>query len=265
MNVAIAPLWPFALFSLVGMTATWVLQLKTRNAGYVDVAWALMLGVAALYFCWVGQGDISNRALIAGMGGLWGFRLGLHLCARVLHESEDGRYAYLRSHWQGHQGKFLGFFLFQSGLTVLFSLPFLAVAQNPQAPTSWALIAALTFWLSSWIGESIADRQLAQFRADPSHRGKTCRVGLWHYSRHPNYFFEWLHWIAYVILAFGSPLFWFSVLGPVLMFLSLRFVTGIPFVEAQSLRSRGDDYRAYQRSTNAFFPWPPRNENPDQS
>jgi steroid 5-alpha reductase family enzyme len=261
MIVALHPLWPFAVFAIVVMTLVWLLQKRTRNAGWVDVAWALMLGCAALYFGWAAAGDICARALIAAMGGLWGFRLGLHLCARVLHEPEDGRYAYLRQHWQGDQGKFFGFFMFQAGLTVLFALPFLAVAQNPNTPGKLTAAIAAAIWICSWLGESIADRQLAKFRADTRNRGKTCRAGLWRYSRHPNYFFEWLHWMAYVILAVGSPLFWFSAAGPILMFLSLRFVTGIPYVEAQSLRSRGDDYRDYQRTTNAFFPWWPRASN----
>ncbi len=259
MSAALAPLPAFAVVALLVMIAVWELQRRTRNAGYVDVAWALMLGCAALYFGWIGTGDIHARTLIAAMGGLWGFRLGLHLVARVLAEPEDGRYAHLRAHWKDDQTKLLGFFVFQAGLTVLFALPFLAVAQNPQAPSVLAAAAAIAIWLISWLGASIADRQLTRFRGNPGNRGQTCRVGLWRYSRHPNYFFEWLHWFAYVILAIGSPLFWFSVAGPVLMFLSLRFVTGIPFVEAQSLRSRGDDYREYQRTTNAFFPWWPRN------
>jgi steroid 5-alpha reductase family enzyme len=255
---ALQPMWIFAPFAVVVMALVWLLQIRTRNAGYVDVAWALMLGCAALYFGWAGEGSVTARVLIAVMGGLWGFRLGLHLCARVLHEPEDGRYAFLRMHWQGHQGKFFGFFMFQAGLTALFALPFLTVAQNTSILGTPAIAAALILWISSWLGESIADRQLARFRADTKNRGKTCRAGLWRFSRHPNYFFEWLHWFAYVILAVGSPLFWFSVAGVVMMFVSLRFVTGIPYVEAQSLRSRGDDYRSYQRSTNAFFPWWPR-------
>lgn len=258
MSQALQPLWPFAAFALVVMILVWLLQIRTRNAGYVDVAWALMLGIAALYFGWAASGNVVARALIATMAGLWGFRLGLHLCARVLHEPEDGRYAFLRTHWHGDQLKFLAFFVFQALLTVLFALPFLAVAQNPAAPNGVMIAIAVAFWLTSLIGESVADRQLARFRADAGNRGKTCRAGLWHYSRHPNYFFEWLHWFAYVVLAIGSPLFWFSVAGPILMFFSLRFITGIPYVEAQSLRSRGDDYRDYQRSTNAFFPWWPR-------
>ena len=142
-------------------------------------------------------------------------------------------------------------------LIVLFALPFLAVARNRVASSS-QLSAGVAIWLVSVIGESIADRQLARFRADPVNRGRTCRQGLWRYSRHPNYFFEWLHWFAYVCLAMGSPLAWLAWSGPVVMYLFLRWISGIPYTETQALRSRGEDYRAYQRSTPMLFPWFPR-------
>ncbi|MBV8853549.1 MAG: DUF1295 domain-containing protein, partial [Sinobacteraceae bacterium] len=99
---------------------------------------------------------------------------------------------------------------------------------------------------------------LARFRANPAHRGKTCRAGLWRYSRHPNYFFEWLHWFSYVAFAVGAPLGWLALAGPLLMYVFLRYVSGIPYTEAQALRTRGDDYRDYQRRTSMLFPWPPR-------
>lgn len=145
------------------------------------------------------------RVALGLLGGLWGSRLALHLWRRVRSEPEDGRYRYLREHWQSHQGKIFGFFMAQALLVVLFALPFAAVAANSHAGlTPWTVAAALA-WLLSVGGESLADRQLARFRADPANKGRTCREGLWRYSRHPNYFFEWLHWFTYVLLAVGSP------------------------------------------------------------
>jgi len=142
---------------------------------------------------------------------------------------------------------------------VLFALPFAAVARNPQASAPW-LVAAVALWLLGVLGESIADAQLARFRNDPSNRGKTCRDGLWRYSRHPNYFFEWLHWFAYVLLAIGSPISWLAWTGPVVMYAFLRWISGIPFTEAQALRTRGEDYARYQRSTPMLFPWFPKED-----
>ena len=125
--------------------------------------------------------------------------------------------------------------------------------------TVWAIFAVLT-WIVALGGEWIADNQLAAHRADPAMKGKTCRRGLWKYSRHPNYFFEWLHWFAYVFLAVGTGLGWVtaSLVGPALMLSTLVWATGIPYTEAQALRSRGDDYREYQRTTSVLIPWFPR-------
>lgn len=240
------------------MIATWWLQLRTRNAGYVDVAWAALMGAAALFYGAIGMGAATPRLLVAMLGGIWGFRLSLHLLSRVLHEAEDGRYRYLREHWQGNQVKFFSFFLAQALLTALFSIPFLVVANNPVAGfTLWSL-AGIAVWVLSLAGETLADLQLAAWRKNPANRGRTCRAGLWAYSRHPNYFFEWLHWFAYVLLAVGSPWWAWTWLGPLLMGASLLWITGIPFTEAQSLRSRGDDYRRYQREVSIFFPWFPK-------
>jgi steroid 5-alpha reductase family enzyme len=246
------------LVSAIGMAIVWAVSMRVNNVGYVDVAWAGLMAVAALLAGAFGSGSELSRALVALMGSVWGMRLCLHLLVRVLHEAEDGRYQSLRAAWGSSRWKFFVFFQMQAVVVALFSVPFLAAASRLDThPDGWAIIAVLV-WLLAVSGESLADRQLARFRADPANRGKTCRAGLWSWSRHPNYFFEWLHWSAYVLLAIGSGWFWASLVGPVLMFAFLYRVSGIPWTEAQSLRSRGDDYRRYQREVSAFFPFPPR-------
>lgn len=235
----------------------WRWQLHYHNAGIVDVLWASGLAGAALLIALLARGDVWHRAVTGALGAMWGWRLATHLWRRVKNESEDGRYRYLRAHWQNSQLKFFGFFQLQALLVVLFSAPFLAAACNVQPHTPW-LIAGIAIWLIAVTGEAIADRQLAAFRAVPAYRGKTCQRGLWRYSRHPNYFFEWLHWFAYVALAMGSPLAWLAWSGPVLMYVFLRWISGIPFTEAQALRSRGEEYRRYQQRTPMLFPWFPK-------
>jgi steroid 5-alpha reductase family enzyme len=239
------------------MSLGWLWQRSRANAGIVDVLWAGGTGASAVLYAILGEGAAWPRAMVAVLGGLWGLRLATHLWKRVSCEPEDGRYQNLRAHWNGSQFKFFLFFQFQALLIVLFALPFLAVARNPHGFGAWMLVG-IVIWLGSVIGESIADRQLARFRADQANHGRTCRDGLWRYSRHPNYFFEWLHWFAYVCLAMGSPVAWLAWLGPVVMYVFLRWISGIRYTETQALRSRGDDYRAYQRSTSMLIPWIPK-------
>jgi steroid 5-alpha reductase family enzyme len=252
--IQLTGLWVLAALM---MSLGWLWQRSRANAGIVDVLWAGGTGMSAILLAMLGEGAASARMILAVLGGLWGARLAAHIWTRVRGEPEDGRYRNLRALWNGSQFKFFLFFQFQALLIVLFSLPFLAVARNQHGIGSWMLIGIM-IWLVSVIGESIADRQLARFRADHANQGRTCRDGLWRYSRHPNYFFEWLHWFAYVCLALGSPLAWLAWAGPAVMYVFLRWISGIPYTETQALRSRGEDYRAYQRSTSMLIPWFPK-------
>jgi steroid 5-alpha reductase family enzyme len=250
---------------IVVMSLAWLWQRRTRNATVVDAAWSAGMGGAAVYFALVAPGAPAVRLLVGLLGGLWGLRLCLMLLGRAFGEAEeDGRYRYLREHWQDHQGKWFGFFQAQALLVALFALPFAGAAWSSSTPSTGWLVASVVVWLISVGGETIADRQLTRFRRDPANRGHTCRRGLWRYSRHPNYFFEWLHWFVYPLLAIGSPWWWLTAIGPVLMLFSLYRVTGIPYTEAQALRSRGEDYRRYQRDTSAFIPWFPKRSESDE-
>jgi steroid 5-alpha reductase family enzyme len=177
----------------------------------------------------------------------------------VVGKEEDGRYRKLRRDWGPHaQAGFFLFFQAQALADVVFSIPFLIAMRNAAPfPSAWDA-AGLLVWLAAVGGETLADAQLARFRADPLHRGRTCRVGLWGWSRHPNYFFEWLHWWSYVLLAAGTPWGWLNLFAPALMLFFLFRVTGIPATEARALESRGEDYRDYQRTVSAFLPRPPK-------
>lgn len=245
------------LLAAVLMSAGWLWQRARTNAGIVDVLWASGVGASAIVLAALGSGAVWNRIWLALLGGAWGARLAIHLWRRVRGEAEDGRYAHLRAHWHGSQSKFFAMFQFQALLIVLFALPFLAVAQNPSLRIGWTSVA-LVIWSIGVLGEAIADVQLAHFRKVAANRGHSCRDGLWRYSRHPNYFFEWLHWFAYVCLAIGSPLAWLAWSGPIVMFVFLRWISGMPFSEAQALRSRGEDYRQYQQTTSMLIPWFPK-------
>lgn len=240
------------------MLGGWRWERAHRNAGIVDVLWTTGMGLPAVFLAAIGPGAALPRILLAVLAGAWALRLAMHLWRRVRGEDEDGRYRHLRAHWKDSGPAFLLFFLGQAVVVLLFALPFAAVAANPvEGFSAWTALG-VAVWLLAVGGESVADRQLARFRADPRNRGRTCDTGLWRFSRHPNYFFEWLHWFTYVFLSVGSPLHLLSWAGPVLMYLFLRYLSGIPWTEAQALRTRGDDYRRYRERTPMLFPWFPR-------
>jgi steroid 5-alpha reductase family enzyme len=249
-----------ALVMLALVLAAWVLMLRTGNAAWVDVAWAIGMGALALLFAVLGPGWRPRRELVGLLGGLWGLRLGLHLALRTAADRrEDARYARLRQAWGGNIAlKFLGFFLFQGLLDLALAWPFLAACLDTREPMAGVAWAGAGVWSAALAGEALADAQLARFRADPGSRGKVCAAGLWRLSRHPNYFFQWLAWVGCFLVALPAPLGWTTAASPLLILFFLLRVTGIPATEEQALASRGDAYRRYQQATSAFIPWFPR-------
>ncbi len=249
--------WLAAALVMVGL---WLVQRAHQNAAILDMGWCFSFGLVAIWYALAVRGEPTRRALVAVLAGTWGFRLALHLFFDRIHKKpEDGRYQTIRRQW-GERAPLYFFLLFQGeafAIPVL-SLPLLVLMQNPSPTFSpWELVGVLV-WVTAVGGEWVADRQLARFRADPLNRGRTCREGLWRYSRHPNYFFEALHWWAYVLMGVGVPFGWVTLLGPLVMTVALLKISGLPLAEAQALASRGEDYREYQRTTSAFIPWFPR-------
>ena len=246
---------------IVTMGVLWFVQRRTGDAGIVDVGWSAGMGLLAVLAAVAGDGLPARRWLLAVLAGAWSLRLAVYLLRdRLLAGEEDGRYRMLREAWGERTQPYLfGFFQAQALLAVVLALPFFVVAETGSelGLLDWL---GLAIWIVAVAGESLADFQLSRFRREPGHRGRTCRRGLWRYSRHPNYFFEWIHWWVYPCLAAGSGLWPVTLLGPGLMLVLLFRVTGIPYTEKRALVTRGEDYRRYQRETSAFFPWFPRSE-----
>jgi steroid 5-alpha reductase family enzyme len=241
---------------LAVLLALWGVQQRTRNAATADLGWTILMAGGITAAAWLSPGDMFRRGLVGALGTVWAVRLGLYLLRdRVLGaDQEDGRYRELRERWGAAAARnFLWLYLAQGVIAALFVVP-VAAAMRGGPLGAWA-VGGVAVWLVGVGGEALADRQLARFRAEPGHRGMVCDVGLWRYSRHPNYFFEWVHWWAYVLIGQAAPL---TLVGPAAMLLFLYRVTGIPYTERQAMRSRGEAYRAYQRSTSAFVPWPRR-------
>ena len=251
-----------ALGALCGAFAElYLLARRMNNYGIVDIAWSYAFGAVAAFYALLGPGWPVRRALIAAMAVLWSARLGTHLCVRVMshHPVEDGRYVQLRKDWKANFAtKMFGFFQMQAVSVVLLGVAFLTACVNPAPGLHPLEMAGTALWLLAITGEALADAQLASFKRNAANKGRVCDAGLWRYSRHPNYFFEWLIWVAYFVFALASPWGWVAIIGPASILYLLLRVTGIPMTEEQSIRSRGDAYRRYQQTTSAFVPWLPK-------
>jgi steroid 5-alpha reductase family enzyme len=243
------------------MLLLWLIHLPLHNAAIVDAGWAGGLALLGVLYAIMGTGWATRRVMIAAMALVWGLRLSLYLLfTRVIGQPEEGRYVQLRREWRSDVAlKFLLFFQFQALLCLILATPFLLASLDIKPALSVLEYVAAFLWLVAIVGEISADAQLNAFKSNAANHGKTCRIGLWKYSRHPNYFFEWLIWVAFALFAMTSPYGYLGLVSPLLMLFFLFRVTGIPATEAQALRTKGEDYRRYQETTSAFVPWFPRN------
>lgn len=246
-------------FVFLFMSVLWYIGKRMKNYAIVDVGWTVSLVILCLVYFFMGDGNILHKSLITAMVSLWGLRLGGYLLfTRILGgHGEDQRYADFRKDYgdKVDQKFFTNIFQFQAILDVLLSLTFLLPCLNPSSEIHILEIIGLILFVVSVIGEGIADNQLHKFKLNPENKGKNCEVGLWYYSRHPNYFFEWMIWVSWGIFALGSPYGYIGLISPVLMYIFLTKFTGVPMTEKYALEKRGDIYREYQKTTSAFIPW----------
>jgi steroid 5-alpha reductase family enzyme len=246
------------------MAGAWVVQQRTGNSGWVDTIWTFSLGlVGAASALWPisGSGSQSRQVLVAALVVIWSVRLGSHIAARTATITDDPRYAAFAKEWGVNSAKKMFFFLQNQGfgsIPLVFAIFVAAHAPSSELRVQDYLGAVILF--VGIAGEGLADSQLKAFRNDPANKGKVCDVGLWGWSRHPNYFFEWFGWLAYPVIAISLdyPWGWATLLAPIFMYWILVHVTGVPPLEEQMLRSRGDRYRAYQARTSKFFLLPPK-------
>lgn len=250
-----------AALSLV-MTVAWIIHQWTGNSGWIDTTWTFGLGligvVAAL---WPAPGEATARAvLVAALAAVWALRLGVHIAHRSSGVGDDPRYADLVKEWDADAPRQMFILLQKQAIvSIPLAMTLYLASHNAAAPWRGVDLVAVALFAAGIAGEALADHQLKQFRATHAHRTDVCDVGLWGWSRHPNYFFEWLMWVALALLAIGSsPWGWLAIGGPVAIYWLLTQVSGIPPLEEHMLRTRGEAFRRYQARTSAFFPLPPR-------
>lgn len=248
---------------ILAASVVYVIALRMQVMAIVDCVWSGGIGLGALAYLMVSGHDSMRAYIVTALIVVWSFRLTNYLLMdRVVKGEEDPRYVNLAAYWGKHSKRnFYGLFIAQVFLVLLFLWP-VSVAQSADgADWIWSDWLGVSIAFIALLGEFIADQQLAMFRADPENKGQVCRKGLWRYTRHPNYFFEWFHWWAYVAFAFSSA-WWWALVGPAAIYVFLRYLTGVPHAERSSLKSRGEDYRHYQKTTNTFFPWIPHEPQP---
>lgn len=236
----------------------WILYIFRRNVSLIDIGWGLGFIAAVLVYFIMGEGFFWRKFLVLTIVSIWALRLVWHLAKRFLPDRDDLRYRLLLSQWPYAQFQLfqvLTLFAFQGILITILSLPFALMCQDVLPFFSTYEVFGLLIWMAGVVGEAIADLQLDNFKRDPAHINEVYDGGLWRFSRHPNYFFEWVVWLGYCMMALSAPFGWLSLIAPILMLYLLLKGSGIPLTETHALQTKGEAYRDYQARTSAFFPW----------
>lgn len=219
------------------------------GGGFVLVAWATLLP----------RGLALDRALLVTLlVSLWALRLMVHIHRRNHGKPEDHRYRAWREQWGDTilWRSYLQVFLLQALFMLVVALPVVIINTSTAAPLRACDILGVFMWISGFLVEAVADRQLLRFTRDPRNRGQILQQGLWSWSRHPNYFGEVLQWWGIGVLALAVPLGWMGLMGPALLTYLILKVSGIPMLEKAAARKPG--WSEYRARVSPFLPLPPR-------
>lgn len=247
------------LFLPAAMAIGWRVGLSSGKSGRIDAIWSFATGAAGAAAALMADGMLERRLLVAGMMALWGLRLGLYTWRRA-EGQDDPRYADLKRQWGPEAPRKLFVFLqVQAVAAMPLALAAFVAAATPRAALGLQDALGLAIFIAALAGESLADRQMARFRSDPANRGRICDQGLWGWSRHPNYFFEWIGWFAYPAIAIAGAYWagWLAFAAPALMYWLLVHVSGVPPLEQQLQKSRPEAFARYKRDVSVFVPLPP--------
>ncbi len=238
--------------------ALWITSRIKNDVSIVDSFWSLMILAAGLGFLYFDGKMLNERnTLVLLLLSIWAIRLSAHITWRNWGQEEDNRYQTIRENNQPNfEFKSLYIvFLLQAFLALIVALPLMS-SFNSDAPVNSLDYIALALWFFGIFFETIADLQLAHFKANKKNQGKVMNTGLWRFSRHPNYFGEFCIWWAFFLFAIASG-YWWSIVSPLLMSILLLKVSGVSLLES-SITQRRPEYANYTRKTSTFFPWFPK-------
>ena len=246
-----------ALIVFLYMTALHVVALLRHDNSIADVAW----GPGFILVAWstlLLDGSFSLRQLMAGLLILtWGLRLSVRIYLRNRGKDEDERYRRWREEWGESFAirSYLQVFILQGGVLLLNIAPILFINTYESGDSGCLDLLGVFLWVIGFGFESVADRQLDRFVKNPDNRGKIMDRGLWHYTRHPNYFGEVTMWWGIYIMALSVPWGWASIIGPLTISYIILFVSGVPMTER--FMENNPAFAEYKRRTSAFIPWFP--------
>ena len=251
-------LWLTALPAMLGLALlAWVIATVRRNVGLVDIFWSGFFLAGAAVYAAVSPLFEQRALLVLLLVAVWSLRLSVYLAARNWNAPEDHRYRAIRERNEpgfAWKSVYLVFCL-QAVLAWLISAPLAAsIASVAPIGALEAIGAVLTVFGIAF--ETLADAQLARFKAEPANAGRVMDSGLWRYTRHPNYFGEFCVWWGVYGIALGAGA-WWTLFSPLLMTVLLLRVSGVALLE-KDIAERRPAYRNYAARTNAFFPGPSR-------
>lgn len=249
----LSPIAIVMMYLFLQMCLVWILYRTYNNPSIVDCSWSIGLMNAGLIYLFA-QEITPRKIIIATFLIIWALRLAIYLWyTRVRVGHHDKRYTNMSSQWKINQS--LGFFLnfqLQAFLIFIISFIFFLISLSSINTLSHGDYIAMVIILAGILGEAIADLQLWHFKK--THPGAVCNVGLWRYSRHPNYFFDWLTWFGFTLFALQISVGYFAFISLGVLYIIFTQITG-PITEQGSIQSRGKAYLDYQAKTSMFFPW----------
>ncbi len=240
---------------LIIAVVLWLISIPKRDVSIVDSLWSLLFLLATAVYAVLATNTGPRTLLVLTLVSLWALRLAGYITIRNWGKDEDHRYQQIRANNEPgfvFKSVYIVFGL-QAILAWIISLPLL-LAVNSSAPLGWLDGLGVALWLVGMVFEAGGDYQLMRFKANEGNRGKVLNTGLWHYTRHPNYFGEACIWWGYFAMAAAAGG-WWSFFAPALMTFLLLRVSGVAMLE-KDIQERRPAYREYIEQTNAFLPGP---------
>lgn len=209
----------------VGM---FLIAFRLQSDKLTDISYAVTFMTLALFGFYRSNGDVYHMIMLA-MIGLWAVRIGGFLLYRVIKAGKDQRFDGMRESFF----EFILFWILQAITVWVLLLPSFFAFESSGRLSS-LVYAGLAIWVVGLVIESVADLQKYKFSQDPKNKGTWIDVGIWRFSRHPNYFGEMLVWVGVYLIALVSlttTQTWIGLISPAFITVLLLFVSGIPLLK----------------------------------